>query len=124
LCSAASGLSASDLSRVPTEKTAQGDTRLVTLTAHGEFSLHGHKVNKDAVLELHFHYPAGAAPDSKPDSLDVTSKIPLHVALADHDVRPGGPIGRLVQDRTEIRAKVAPTADVALDLHATLTSAR
>ena len=60
------GLSSADVTQVPAEKAADGDVRTVTLTAHGEFFMHGHKVNKDAALEIKLHYPAGAPADAKP----------------------------------------------------------
>jgi hypothetical protein len=116
------GLSASDVRKAPPEKTADGEVRKVTLTAHGEFSMHGHKVNKDAVLEARFHYPAGAAEGSKPTSLDLASKTPLHVILADHEVKPRDNFGALAQSAFSLLGtKVAETADVTLDLHATPT---
>jgi hypothetical protein len=120
------GLSASDLTKIAAEETEHGEERLVTLTVHGDLSLHGHKMSTDAVLEIRFHYPGGAAPSSQPSSLDVTSKIPLHIALSDYDVRPPGPVGRLFIEHgaDAIGAKVAATADVTLALHATLNSAR
>jgi hypothetical protein len=51
----------------------------------------------------------------------VTSKSPLHIVLADHEVKPRDPIGSLIQGgfNTILRAKVAETADVTLDLHST-----
>lgn len=115
------GLSATDITKVAPEKAADGEIRAVTLTAHGDFFMHGHKVSKDAVLDVKFHYPAGAAADAKPTSLDLASKAPLHVVLADHDVKPRDPVGALIQGGFSLvlRAKVAETADVSLDLHAT-----
>ena len=114
------GLSATDITKAAPEKTTDGDVRAVTLTAHAEFLMHGHKVNKDASLEVRFHYPAGAAADSKPTSVDVSSKTPLHVTLADHEVKPRDNLGALAQSAFSLLGtKVAETADVTLDLHAT-----
>jgi hypothetical protein len=114
------GVSAADITKVAPEKTADGEVRTATLTAHGELLLHGHKTNKDAALEVKCHYPAGAASDSKPTSVDLASKAPLHIVLADHEVKPPDAVGTLLQGfNAVLRAKVAETADVTLDMHAT-----
>jgi hypothetical protein len=116
------GLSATDLTKVAAEKGGDGDVRTVTLTAHGDFLLHGHKAAKDAALEITFHYPSGAAPSSKPTSIDVRSKAPLHIVLADHEVKPRDNLGALAQNALGLLGtKVAETADVTLDLHASPT---
>lgn len=113
------GLSATDLTKVAPDKGAGGDVRTVSMTVHGDFLLHEHKVKKDAAVEVKFHYPAGAAADAKPTSLDITSKTPLHVALADHDVKPRDNFGKLAQGAFGLLGtKVAETADISLDLHA------
>src|SRR5205085_2885088 len=58
-------VSATDLSKVAaTKDTAGGDLRTVTLTSHGDFLIHGKKMEKAVKLEAKFHYPAGAAADS------------------------------------------------------------
>jgi hypothetical protein len=113
------GLSATDLAKVSPEKQGDGDVRTVTLTAHGDFLLHGHKVAKDAALELTFHYSPGAPAKSKPMGIDVRSKGPLHIVLADHEVKPRDNLGALAQNALGLLGtKVAETADVTLDLHA------
>jgi hypothetical protein len=115
------GLSATDLTKVAPEKRAEGEVRTVTLTAHGDFLLHGHKAAKDAALEVTFHYPSGAPSDSKPTRVDVHSKAPLHIVLADHEVKPRDNLGAIAQGAFGLLGtKVAETADVSLDLHATL----
>jgi hypothetical protein len=102
------GLSATDLTKVAAEKGGDGDVRTVTLTAHGDFLLHGHKAAK--------------APSSKPTSIDVRSKAPLHIVLADHEVKPRDNLGALAQNALGLLGtKVAETADVTLDLHASPT---
>jgi len=115
------GASASNLTKVASEKSGDGEVRVVTLHAHGDFLLHGHKVDKDAALEIRFHYPAGAPADAKPTLLDVTSKAPLHVVLAEHEVKPRDNLGAIAQSALGLLGtKVAETADVTLDLHAKL----
>ncbi len=113
------GLSATDLTKVAPEKSGDGDVRTVTLTAHGDFLLHGHKAPKDAALEVAFHYPSGAPSNSRPTRLDVRSKAPLHIVLADHEVKPRDNLGAIAQSAFGLLGtKVAETADVSLDLHA------
>jgi hypothetical protein len=113
------GLSATDLTKVVPEKSGDGDVRTVTLIAHGDFLLHGHKAAKDAGLEVTFHYPSGAPPGSKPTGIDIHSKTPVHVVLADHEVKPRDNLGALAQNALGLLGtKVAETADVTLDLHA------
>jgi hypothetical protein len=115
------GLSATNLSKVAAEKTADGEVRSVHLTAHGDFLLHGHKVDKTAALEAKFHYPAGAPADAKPTAIDLSTTTPLHVVLAEHDVKPRDNFGKLAQNALGLLGtKVAETADVTLDLHAKL----
>jgi hypothetical protein len=115
------GAMPTDLSKATPEKTADGEVRAVTLSVHGDFLLHGHKVEKVVALDVRFHYPAGAPADAKPTSLDVTNKMPLHVVLADHEVKPRDNLGSLAQNALGLLGtKVAETADVTLDLHATL----
>lgn len=117
------GLSAPDVTKVAaTASTPPGadDVREVSLTAHGDFLLHQHKVSKDATLVVKFHYPHGAAGTSKPTSIDIATKAPLHVVLAQHEVKPRDAAGRLKQESLSLLgSKVAETADVSLDLHAT-----
>jgi hypothetical protein len=113
------GVSAPDVTKVAPVKEGSDDVRSVTLTAHGDFLLHGHTVPKDAALEVKFHYPSGAAPDSSPTRVDIRSKAPLHVVLAEHDVKPRDDKGILAQKSLSLLGtKVAETADVTIDLHA------
>jgi hypothetical protein len=93
----------------------------VTLNAHGDFLLHGHKVDKTEALEIRFHYPAGAPADAKPTSIDVSTKTPLHVTLAEHEIKPRDNVGSIAENAFKLLGtKVAETADVTLDLHAKL----
>jgi hypothetical protein len=113
-------LSATDLSKVAPTKDGTDDVRTVTLAAHGDFLLHGHKVPKDASLEVKLHSPAGASPEAKPTRIDILSKVPFRVVLADHDVKPRDAEGKLAQRAFNLLGtKVAETADVSLQIHAT-----
>ena len=111
------GLSAPDITKVTPTKDGTDDVRTVSLTSHGEFLLHGHKIAKDAALEAAFHYPAGAAADSKPTRIDVKTKAPLHITLAEHEVKPRDPVGKLAQGSFSLLGtKVAEVADVSFEV--------
>ena len=112
--------SATDLSKVAPTKDGSDDVRTITATVHGDFLVHGHKAAKDVPVEVKFHYPAGAAADSKPTKIDIKSTSPLRITLKEHDVHPRDTVGKLTDWTTNLVAKVAETADVTLDLHATL----
>ncbi len=114
-------ISAADVSKVAPTKDGNDDVRTVTATVHGEFLVHGHKANKSVPIEARFHYPSGAAADSKPTKIDIKSTEPLHVTLKEHDVHPRDNIGKLTDWTTSLISKVAETADITLDLHATLS---
>jgi hypothetical protein len=115
------GLSATDVSKVAPTKGATDDVRVVTLTAHGDLELHAlpAKTLKDVPLEVTFHYPSGAAADSKPSRVDIKSKSPFVITLADHDVKPRDGEGILAQKAFGLLGtKVADVANVSIDLHA------
>jgi len=111
--------SARDLAKVAPTRDGADDVRTVTLTVHGDLLLHGHKVQKDDVVDVAFRYPSGAAPDSKPARIQVKSRQPLHVVLKEHDIRPRDPAGQALAWTTSLISKVAETGDVTFDLGAT-----
>ncbi len=112
--------SATDVSKVAPVSEGGEDVRVVTLTAKGDLLLHGHKVeNREAKLEARLHYPAGAAANSTPSLIELKSKEPLRVTLAEHDVKPRDTFGKLASGTlTLLGTKVANTADVSIDLRA------
>jgi hypothetical protein len=112
------GLSSADISTVAPKTEGGEDLRTVTATVHGELRIHDHTVQKDAVVEATFRYPAGAPADSKPTRIDVKSKQPMHIVLKDHDVHPRDPAGKALAWTTALISKVAETADVSVDLGA------
>jgi hypothetical protein len=114
------GASATDITKiVPTQDSGE-DIRTVTLTAHGEVLLHGHKSNKDVTLDVKFHYPSGAAPDSHPTKIEIDTKAPLHIVLSEHDIKPLDNFGKLATASLGLLGtKVANTADITFDLIAT-----
>jgi hypothetical protein len=112
-------LSAKDLTKVAASKMDQDDVRTVSMTVHGELLVHRHKVPKDGVVDVSFHYPAGAAAESKPVSIEIKTKQPMPVVLKEHDVGPRDPAGLVLSWTTNLIAKVADTADVTVDIRAT-----
>ena len=113
-------LSATDATKIaPTEENGE-DVRTVTLTSHGELLIHGHKVDREAQLEAKLHYAKGAPADSKPTSIVVKSKSPLHVVLAEHDVKPRDKFGKIAEGAFGLLGtKVADVADVSFELRST-----
>ena len=113
------GLSATDLTKVVATKDGEDEVRTVTATTHGEFLIHGHKVDRDADVEVTFRYPPGAAPD-KPKVMTIKSKKPLRATLAEHDVRPRDGFGKIAKGAFNLLGtKVAEVADISLDIRAT-----
>ena len=113
------GLSATDITKVAPTKDGADEVRTVTATTHGEFLLHGHKVDREAEVEVAFHYAAGS-PADKPTSLTIKSKKPFRTTLADFDVKPRDGFGKIAKGAFNlIGTKVAEVADVSLDLRAT-----
>jgi hypothetical protein len=115
-------LGPSDVAKVAVETQNGEDVRKVTLTAHGELLLHGHKVNKDVPLEVRFYWPAGGKPQSvtgsPPVRVVVATKAPLVVTLGEHAVEPRDPGGKALQWTTSLISKVAKTAEVTFELTA------
>ena len=114
-------LSANDLTQVAPTKEGGDDVRTVTLTAHGDLEAHSlpSKTQKDVPLEIRFHTPAGSPPDTKPTSIEVKSKAPFTIVLADHDIKPRDTEGALAQKAFDLLGtKVADVANVSVDLKA------
>jgi hypothetical protein len=112
-------LGASDLTKIAAAKVGAEDVRTVSMTVHGELLVHGHKVPKDAAVDVSFGYSPGTAPDSKPERIEIKTKSPLSVVLKEHDVRPRDPAGQILSWTTNLIAKVADAADVSVDIRAT-----
>ena len=113
------GASATDLTKVEPKRDGGDDIRSVTMTVRGDLLVHGHKVQKDGVVDVSFRYPTGRAADSQPTRIEIKSKEPVHVVLKELDVRPRDPAGQLLDWTTKLISKVAETADVTVDLGAT-----
>jgi hypothetical protein len=114
-------LSAPDLTAVAPTKEGADDVRTVTLTAHGDLEAHSlpSKAQKDVPLEVRFHVPAGSPPDSKPTLIEVKSKAPFTIVLADHDIKPRDAEGSLALKAFDLLGtKVADVANVSVDVTA------
>ena len=110
--------SANDVTKLAPTKEGNDDVRTVTVTTKGELLIHGHKVERDAELEVKFLYDAGA-PADKPKAVAVTSKKPFRVVLAEHDVKPRDGFGKIAKGSFHLLGtKVADNADIALDVRA------
>ena len=112
--------SAADVTKLAPTKDGEDEVRTVTLTTRGELLVHGHKVERDADVEVAFRYDPGAAAD-KPKAIWVKSKNPLRVVLAEHDVKPRDGFGKIAKSSFHLLGtKVADNADIVLDLRAKL----
>jgi hypothetical protein len=113
------GLSAADLTHVAPARVGGDDVRSVSLVAHGELEVHSlpAKGLASAPLEVRFHFPAGAPATASATAIDIVSKGPFTITLADHDVKPRDAEGILAQKAFGlIGTKVAEVADVSVDL--------
>jgi hypothetical protein len=112
-------LSATDVANVAPVREGSDDVRVVTLTARGDFLLHGRKSPKDVKLAARLRYPAGAAADATPTSIEIRSVAPMHIVLAEHEVMPRDTFGKVAQGSLHLLGtKVADTADVSIDVRA------
>jgi hypothetical protein len=113
------GIATRDLAQVAVTHLAAEDARTVDATVKGDFFLHGHSVTKDVPVEVVFHYLTGQA-TAAPTRIEIRTKAPLHITLADHDVKPRDGLGKLAQASFSLLGtKVAETADVTVDLSGT-----
>lgn len=110
--------SATDVTKVAPTKDGSDEVRTVSLTTKGELLVHGHKVERDAEVDVAFRYDAGA-PANHPKAITVKSKKPFRVVLAEHEVKPRDGFGKLAKGSFHLLGtKVADNADVTLDLRA------
>jgi hypothetical protein len=94
--------------------TLTGAVRKVTVTATGDFLLHGRKNKKTVDLEATFAFDG-----DKPTSVELKTVKPFAVGLAEYDVKPRESFGKLAQKTLEILSpKVAKDAEVTFDLTA------
>lgn len=112
-------LSATDLTKVPATKDGGDEVRTVTATTHGELLIHGHKVDRDADVEVQFRYALGS-PADKPKALSIKTKKALRAKLEEHDIKPRDGVGKIAKGAFNLLGtKVAEFADITLDLRAT-----
>ena len=97
---------------------ASGAERKLTVSASGDFRLHGRKQVKSAKLELTFTYQG-----DKPQSVHVKTTEPLNIGLEEFEVNPRDDAGKFVKSVTEalssnLKGKVAQQAPLQLDFTA------
>ncbi|MBW2460389.1 MAG: hypothetical protein JRH11_02000 [Deltaproteobacteria bacterium] len=91
-----------------------GDKRTVTLTAHGDFHLHGHTAQKSAQLELVFSFEG-----DRVRSMRVRTVSPITVSLAEHEIRPRSAFGTLAQATlSTLGEKIAEAAPITFEVTA------
>jgi hypothetical protein len=111
-------LSAPDLAKIAPTRDGADEIRTLSMMTKGELLVHGHKVERDADVEVSFRYEPGAAADA-PHALQVKTKKPFKVVLAEHDVKPRDGFGKIAKDSFHLLGtKVADIADLTLDLRA------
>lgn len=110
--------SATDLAQVAPVRDGEDEVRKVTVVTKGDLLIHGHKVDREAEVEVELRYAPGS-PVEKPKGLRVRTKSPLHIVLAEHDVKPRDGFGKIAKSAFSLLGtKVADTADVTLDVRA------
>jgi hypothetical protein len=110
------------LAAAPRTKDGDDVVRTVAFVMHGDLQLHGRTLPEDALVDVVFRSAQGDAEGAPPRRIDVRSRQPMRVVLKDFDVRPRDPAGQLVAWTTQLVSKVAETADVTVEFHATLAA--
>lgn len=64
------------------------EVRVVTLTARGPLTLHGHRIEQSLDVRALFHYSVPATPGALPTRIAIQSRRPLVLALNAHDIKP------------------------------------
>jgi hypothetical protein len=65
-----------------------GEVRVVTLTAKGPLTLHGHRIDQSIDVRILFYYAMPATPGARPTRLAIQSRRPLVLALQAFDIKP------------------------------------
>lgn len=96
---------------------ARTETRNVTFTAKGNLQVHGVRVDVSVPMTAAFHYPEAAAPDVRPDHIELTSRRPLSVSLGTHEIKPRNSQGVVVSaDAKLLGASVGRDARVSISV--------
>lgn len=72
------------------------ETREVRLEVTGDLTFHGYRVEHTAAILLRLHYPEPASPETKPTRVEIQSRRPVLVPLAEYDVKPRDASGTFV----------------------------
>jgi hypothetical protein len=87
--------------------------REVTLDLRGRLLLHGYEVELQVPASLTFHYPTPPVAGQAPVRVEVTTRTPVRVSLADHDIKPRDEAGNLL-------ARELPMLDAAVGREASV----
>lgn len=99
----------------------RAERRSVTLTARGHLLLHRVRVDVEVPIRIAFHYGERATADAVPERLALTTRRPVVVSLAAHDIKPRDSSGVFqAQGMKLIGTKVGADARVTLSATATL----
>ena len=111
--------SETDVRKIAPVREGAGEVRKATIIVKGELLVHGHKVEREAEIEVGFLYEPGVSAD-RPTGLTIVTKKPFRVTLAEHAVQPRDGLGKIAKGSFSLLGtKVAENADVTLDLRAT-----
>lgn len=99
---------------------AKREQRSVALTLTGQLLLHKVRVDVEVPVRVTFHYGGAATSDATPERLSITTRRPLLVSLAAHDIKPRDSAGVFqAQGLKLIGTKVGSEARVSLAAVAT-----
>jgi len=103
----------------PPGRGPPSETRAVSLSASGELTVHGVRVDAVADLSVEFDYPEAPQPGARPTQLVIRTRRPLVVSLKTHDIKPREDTGVFVaRDMKLVGTLVSPEARVELELTA------
>lgn len=99
----------------------RAERRSVTLTAKGHLLLHRVRVDVEVPIRVAFDYGARASADALPERIALTTRRPVLVSLAAHDIKPRDSAGVFqAQGMKLIGTKVGADARVTLSASAAL----
>lgn len=97
------------------------ERRSVSMTARGQLLLHRVRIDVEVPIRIRFHYSGRATADAVPEKLALTTRRPVVVSLAAHDIKPRDAAGVFqAQGMKLIGSRVGADARVSLAASATL----
>ncbi len=101
----------------PASDSPGGERRRVTAKVTGALEVNGFRVQRSAAVQLDFHYDVPATPGLPPSEIQLSSRAPVSIPLADHEIQPRDTHGRLVSADLELMGRlVGRSARVAFQL--------